>query len=67
MALGARPGHVIGIAVASGLGWVAGGLVIGLAAAAAVSRVLSSLLFQTSPHDLGTFAGVTNALETRSA
>jgi putative ABC transport system permease protein len=60
VALGASRGHVIGIALASGLRWAAGGIVIGVAAAAGASRLLSSLLFQTTPHDLATFAGVSS-------
>lgn len=41
-----------------GLGIAAIGMLVGLAAALAVTRLISSLLFEVSPHDPLTFGGV---------
>ena len=62
MALGARPGDVRGLVVGQALRMGASGLAIGLAGAAAASRVLGSLLFGVGPHDPATFAGVSATL-----
>ncbi len=58
MALGAPAGRVVGAVVKQGLGLAAGGLAIGLAGAALVSRALSSLLFGVHPNDALTFGAV---------
>lgn len=59
MALGADPAHVLKLVVSQGLQLTGMGLAIGLVAAVAVTRVLSSLLYGISPRDGFTFAGVT--------
>ena len=51
MALGAQPGEVIGMIVRQGFRMVGLGLVIGLFAALAVSRVFASLIFGTPAFD----------------
>jgi putative ABC transport system permease protein len=51
MALGARPGQVQSLVVGQGLRWVVSGIVIGLLAALALSRVLQSWLFEVSAHE----------------
>jgi predicted permease len=56
-ALGARSGDVIGLIVGQGLRLVAIGLVLGLAGALFVARLLTGLLYEISPWDLGTYLG----------
>jgi putative ABC transport system permease protein len=56
IALGATRGHVLRVAVGAGMRPVAAGVVIGSAIAAALSTVLASLLFETTPHDPAMFA-----------
>jgi putative ABC transport system permease protein len=58
MALGARTGAVASMVVRDALGVVAIGLAIGIAGALALTRVLASLLYDISPTDPLTFAGV---------
>jgi putative ABC transport system permease protein len=55
MALGARVGQMVGAMVLDAAWPVALGLVIGLAGAAAVTRVIGSFLFETAPTDPLTF------------
>lgn len=59
MALGADKGQVINLILSQGMRLVAIGLVIGLAASAAGSRLLTSLLYQIEPLDPIVFGGVT--------
>jgi putative ABC transport system permease protein len=61
MALGARAGDVIRLAVGDSLIRTAIGIVLGLAAAAWVTRFLEGMLFGLRPLDLPTFAGVAAA------
>jgi putative ABC transport system permease protein len=56
MALGAERNHVLRLIVARGLFLTAVGIVIGLTAALASTRVMSSLLYQVRARDLPTFA-----------
>jgi len=56
-ALGARAGEVIGLIVGQGLRMVAIGLALGLAVALAVARLLTGLLYEISPWDVGTYLG----------
>jgi len=56
LALGATGREVVGGIVARGMALVAGGLVLGLAAALALARTLESLLFQVRPTDPPTLA-----------
>ncbi|MDP6371972.1 MAG: ABC transporter permease [Vicinamibacterales bacterium] len=62
MALGARIGDVVRMVVGEGL-WLTGlGVVIGLAGAIGLTRLLGSLLFGVSPLDLATFVAVSIGL-----
>jgi predicted permease len=58
VALGARPGDIVGMVVRQGLQLSAVGIVAGLAGAAALTRVMSSLLFGVSATDVVTFSAV---------
>lgn len=58
LALGAEPSAVARRVVRGGVATAALGVVLGLGAAALVTRFLGSLLFQVSPLDPMTFAGV---------
>jgi ABC-type antimicrobial peptide transport system permease subunit len=62
MALGATRGQVLGLVLGQGLRLAAAGLVIGIVAALALSRVVASLLYGVSATDLATFVGVPIAL-----
>ena len=62
MALGARPMQVLSNVVGSGLRMTVAGVALGLIAALALTRLLSSLLFGISPRDPGTFAGISAGL-----
>jgi predicted permease len=59
MALGADKGQVVNLILSQGMKLVAIGLVIGLAASAAGTRLLSSLLYQIEPLNPLVFGGVT--------
>jgi predicted permease len=58
MALGAQPRDVFRMVLRRGAWLAAGGLVAGLFAAAGLARILGNLLFEVSPLDPWTFAGV---------
>jgi predicted permease len=58
MALGARPGQVIGLILRSGLRLVAVGLVLGVAAAAGAARLIQSLLINVEPLNPIVYGGV---------
>jgi len=62
MALGAPRAHLLRSFLMDGLRPAVIGLVIGLAAAAAVSRVMHGMLYQTEPVDPSVFAAVAAAL-----
>jgi putative ABC transport system permease protein len=62
MALGARREDVIRLVVIGGMRVVAGGLVLGVLIALGAGRWLKPLLYDTSPHDLATFAAATATL-----
>jgi putative ABC transport system permease protein len=62
VALGARPGDIVGMVVRQGMELSAVGILAGLAGAAALTRVMSSLLFGVSATDLATFAAVPGLL-----
>jgi putative ABC transport system permease protein len=61
-ALGASRTDILSMVVRQGIGLTAIGALIGVAAAAGLSRVISGLLFGVSPHDPATYAGVTMVL-----
>jgi putative ABC transport system permease protein len=58
LALGAQAGHVRRLILGQGMMLAGMGIVIGLAAAIGATRVLQALLYETSPTDPLTFAGV---------
>jgi putative ABC transport system permease protein len=58
MAVGARPGDVLWMVERQALGLVAIGVALGLAGSVALARSLRSLLFEVSPYDPLTFAGM---------
>ena len=62
MALGAASGDVLRLVLREGLAPVAAGIVIGLAAAALLTQLMSTLLYEVSPFDPATFAIVSALL-----
>jgi putative ABC transport system permease protein len=62
MSLGAQPGEVLRLVIGQGFRLAAAGLALGLLAAFALMRLLSSLLFGVSAHDPVTFTGVSLVL-----
>ena len=61
-ALGAERRHVLTLVVRQGLSMAVGGVVVGLAAAVALSRSIESLLFGVTPTDPPTLAAVVAVL-----
>jgi putative ABC transport system permease protein len=61
-ALGAQAADVIRLIVVQGLRLVAIGLVLGLAGALAMSRLLTALLYEIGPWDAGAYLGTTAVL-----
>jgi predicted permease len=62
MAVGASQIDILRLVLASALRLIVPGVLLGLALALMLSRVLSSLLFNVGPHDPAVFAGVTGLL-----
>jgi predicted permease len=62
LALGANPGAVVRMVIRQGMMLVAAGLAIGLPIAFVATRLLTSLLFETTPYDAVAFAGATFVL-----
>jgi predicted permease len=58
MALGARPGDILGLVLRQGMELAVIGMVAGLAGAFALTRVMASLLFGVSTMDAATFGAV---------
>jgi putative ABC transport system permease protein len=58
VALGARPGDILGLVVRQGLQLTIVGILAGLIGAAALTRVIASLLYGVSAMDFLTFMGV---------
>ena len=58
VALGAQPGNIVGLVVRQGMELAAIGILAGLAGAAALTRVMASLLFGVSATDAVTFGAV---------
>jgi ABC-type antimicrobial peptide transport system permease subunit len=58
LALGARPGEIQGMFVRQGLRLAVAGAALGLAGALALARLLRGQLYEVSPSDPTTFAGV---------
>jgi putative ABC transport system permease protein len=59
VALGADAGAIVRMVIRQGMTLVAAGLAIGLPIAFAATRLLNSLLFATTSHDVVAFAGAT--------
>ncbi|HVO98198.1 MAG TPA: ABC transporter permease [Bryobacteraceae bacterium] len=62
MALGATPGAVLGLVLKQGMILAGAGLALGLAGAAAATRLLTSFLFEVKPGDPLTYLGVSALL-----
>jgi putative ABC transport system permease protein len=62
LALGAQPRALVGMVVRQGMGVALAGIVVGLAGALALTRLMAGLLYEVSPRDLGTLLGVTAVL-----
>jgi putative ABC transport system permease protein len=58
VALGAQRGEILRLVIGEGLVTVAGGIVAGLMAGAALSRLLVTLLYHVKPWDPATFASI---------
>ncbi len=58
MALGARPGRVVGLVVGQGLVLALVGLALGFAGAVGLTRALERLLFGVTPTDPATYLAV---------
>jgi ABC-type antimicrobial peptide transport system permease subunit len=58
MALGARPGQVLRMVLRESSTLVVAGVALGLAAAFCLRRFIASMLFELSPGDPATYAGV---------
>ena len=62
MALGAQPNDVLSLVMKQGAGLALIGVVVGLVAAFALTRLMTTLLFGVTPTDIPTFAVVTAIL-----
>jgi putative ABC transport system permease protein len=62
MALGAKAGDILAMVIRDGMMPAVAGVAIGLAGATVVTRLLSSLLFETEPLDAFTFAATAGVL-----
>jgi putative ABC transport system permease protein len=60
--LGAQPVNIVGLVVRQGMALAGIGIILGLAGAAALTRVMASLLFEVSARDVATFAAVPTLL-----
>jgi predicted lysophospholipase L1 biosynthesis ABC-type transport system permease subunit len=67
LALGGSPSAVLRMVVRQGMGLAAGGAAVGLVLALAVNRTLADVLYEVSPNDPGTLAGVLALLLSVSA
>jgi putative ABC transport system permease protein len=58
VALGARRGEIVRMVLGEGMAMAGSGIVVGTAAALALTRLMQSLLYDVEPHDVPTFAVV---------
>ena len=58
MALGAQRSRIVGMVLRQGVELTVAGVVVGLIGAVALTRVMATLLFGVSAHDLVTFSAV---------
>ena len=58
MAIGARPGEILSMMLKDAMVVAAGGIVVGGAAALALTRLMTALLYNVSPNDPAIFAAV---------
>ena len=58
IALGAGPGAIVGLVLRQGMTLAIAGILVGLAGAFGLARLMSSLLFGIQPTDAPTFAAV---------
>jgi putative ABC transport system permease protein len=58
MALGAAPGSIFGLVVGQGLRLSAAGVVIGVAAAVGLTRIMTTMLVGVKPQDPATFSAI---------
>jgi hypothetical protein len=65
--LGAEPRHVIRLVAGQGLALIGAGLLIGVAAALALTRLVASLLYGVSPTDPVTFVAIAALLLSAAA
>ena len=62
LAMGAQPSDLVGLIVSQGLRLVAIGVVLGLAGAFAVTRLLQGILYKVSPFDMRAYLGAITLL-----
>jgi len=62
LAIGARPGNILGMILGQGMGLAFAGLLLGIAGSFALTRAVKSLLFGVTPTDPATFLTVAAAL-----
>jgi ABC-type antimicrobial peptide transport system permease subunit len=58
MALGARPGEIVGMVVRQTLTLIATGLAVGILCAVPTTRLMRGLLYQVGPNDPITFVSI---------
>jgi putative ABC transport system permease protein len=62
MALGARSGNIVKLVLREAAGLVALGLAIGWGAAIALTRFMTTLLYEVAPNDIATFGTISGVL-----